>query len=236
VKAFYEKFYGASHAELAIVGDFDPAAVRPLLGALFGDFASATPYARVPQPYYSTRAAPQEFETPDKANAALFGRLSMPLNDRSADFASLVVANRILGGDSDSRIFQSVRVHGGLSYAVGTVLQPASIDENSTLALYAIFAPQNLDKVRATTAAEIARARDAGFTDQEVATARKALLVAQEYLGRTWAESARIDAAIAAVTPDSATAALRKYVIPDDIAYAFAGDFAKQRAAVSQAK
>ena len=88
---------------------------------------------------------------------------------------------------------------------------------------------------------------------QEVATAKKALLeerriaraqddavtgalVAQEYLGRTWAESARIDAAIAAVTAESATAALRKYVIPDDIAYAFAGDFAKQRAAVSQAK
>jgi hypothetical protein len=38
------------------------------------------------------------------------------------------------------------------------------------------------------------------------------------------------------VTAESATAALRKYVIPDDIAYAFAGDFAKQRAAVSQAK
>ena len=253
VKAFHDKFYGASHAELAIVGDFDTAAVRPLVAALFGDFSGATPYARVPQPYYSTHAAPQEFETPDKANAAMFGRLAMRLNDQSADFASLLVANRILGGDSDSRIFQSVRVKGGLSYAVGTVLQPASIDENSTLALYAIFAPQNLDKVRATTGAEIARARDAGFTAQEVATAKKALLeerriaraqddtvtgalVAQEYLGRTWAESARIDAAIAAVTAESATAALRKYVIPDDIAYAFAGDFARQGRAVSEAK
>jgi len=53
-------------------------------------------------------------------------------------------------------------------------------------------------------------------------------LVAQEYLGRTWAESAKIDSEIAAVTPESATAALRKYVIPADIAFAYAGDFRKK--------
>jgi len=53
--------------------------------------------------------------------------------------------------------------------------------------------------------------------------------VSQEYLGRTWAESARIDAAIAAVTVESANAALRKYVDPAGIAFAFAGDFAKAK-------
>ena len=75
VKAFHAKFYGASHAELAIVGDFDAAAVRPLLGELFGDLRSATPYARVPQPFYPTKSSPQSFDTPDKANATMFGRL-----------------------------------------------------------------------------------------------------------------------------------------------------------------
>jgi hypothetical protein len=30
------------------------------------------------------------------------------------------------------------------------------------------------------------------------------------------------------VTPESATVALRKYVIPADIAFAYAGDFAKK--------
>jgi zinc protease len=245
VKAFYAKFYGASHAELAIVGDFDVATVRPLLGQLFGGFQSPTPYVRVPQPFYPTKTAPMTFDTPDKANAAMFGRLSMPLNDQSPDYASLLVANRVLGGDTDSRIFQRVRVKGGLSYAVGTVFQPAAIDPNSTLVLYAIFAPQNLDKVRSATAEEIARARDGGFNAQEIAAAKKAALearritraqdqavagalVAQAFLGRTWAESAKIDAEIAAVTPESATAALRKYVEPADVAYAYAGDFAKK--------
>jgi len=245
VKAFHAKFYGASHAELAIVGDFDAAVIRTLARDLFGDFAAQMPYARVPQPWYATASAPQTFETPDKANAAMFGRLSMQLNDQSPDYASLVVANRMLGGDSDSRIFKRVRVQDGLSYAVASVLQPASIDANSTFVVYAIFAPQNLAKVQAATREEVARARDAGFGEAEVAAAKKALLeerriaraqddalaaslVSQEYLGRTWAESARIDAAIAAVTVESANAALRKYVDPAGIGYAYAGDFAKK--------
>jgi zinc protease len=246
VKAFHAKFYGASHAELAIVGDFDAAAVKPLIRELFGDYASPTPYARVPQPLYPTKAAPQTFETPDKANAAMFGRLSMPLNDESADYAALTIANRILGGDSDSRIFKRVRVTEGLSYGVGSVFQPASIDLNSTFVVYAIFAPQNLAKVRDATAQEVSRARDGGFTEQEVTAAKKALLeerrisraqdealagslVSQAFLGRTWANSAKIDAAIAAVSVDSANAALRKYVDPAGIAYAYAGDFAKAK-------
>jgi zinc protease len=245
VKAFYATFYGASHAEMAIVGDFDVAAVKPLLEQLFGGFKSATPYTRVPQPFYSTKAAPMTFETPDKANAAMFGRLSMQLTDQSPDYAPLLVANRVLGGDSDSRIFQRVRVKGGFSYAVGTVFQPASIDPNSTFILYAIFAPQNLGNVQSATAEEIKRALETGFTAQEIAAAKKAVLeerritraqdpavagalVSQQFLGRTWAESEKIDREIEAVTPESATAALRKYVIPADIAFAYAGDFAKK--------
>jgi zinc protease len=200
---------------------------------------------RVPQPYYATAAAPVTFETPDKANAAMFGRLSMRLNDQSPDYAALLVANRVLGGDSDSRIFQRIRVHEGLSYSVGTVVQPASIDDNSVLAVYAIFAPQNLAKVKDATAAELTHAREGGFEEREIDEARKALLeerriaraqdevlaaslVQQEYLGRNWSESARIDAAIAAVTVDSANAALRRYVDPRGIAFAYAGDFAKK--------
>jgi len=176
----------------------------------------------------------------------MFGRLSLPLNDEAADFAALVVANRILGGDSDSRIFKRVRVKDGLSYSVGSAFQPAPIDENSTFVVYAIFAPQNLAKVQAATGDELARARDGGFAEQEVATAKKALLeerriaraqddalagslVSQAFLGRTWANSAKIDAAIEATTVASVNAALRKYVDPAGIAYAYAGDFAKAK-------
>jgi zinc protease len=53
-------------------------------------------------------------------------------------------------------------------------------------------------------------------------------LANQAYLGRTWQDSARIDAEIAAVAPESAIAALRKYVNPANIAWAEAGEFVKK--------
>ena len=147
----------------------------------------------------------------------MFGRLSLPLNDEAADYAALVVANRMLGGDSRSRMFKRVRVQEGLSYAVGS-RAPAGVDRSE----------QHVRRLRHLRAAEpregarghrggVARAREDGFTEQEVAAAKKALLeerriaraqddalagalVSQAYLGRTWAQSAKIDAAIAAVT------------------------------------
>ena len=147
----------ATYRLLEMIGDFDATAVRALANELFADFTGKTPYARVPQPWYATASAPQTFETPDKANAAMFGRLSLQINDQAPDFASLVVANRIFGGDPDSRLFKRVRVQDGLSYGVASVLQPASIDPNSTLVVYAIFAPENLARVKAATSTLSAR-------------------------------------------------------------------------------
>jgi zinc protease len=245
VKAFHARFYGANHGELAIVGDFDPALIRPLIAELFGSFDNATPYARVPDPYVATRAARATFETPDKPNATMIAKLAVPLNDLAPDYAPLVIANRILGGDPDSRLFERIRVREGLSYDVGTQLQPARIDPNTQLLFYAIFAPQNLDKVKTTFNQVVDTARKEGFTANELDAAKKALLeerrigraqdgalaavlVSQEYLGRTWDDDARKDQAIEAVSLDQANAALRRYITPDAMAKVFAGDFTKK--------
>jgi len=244
VKAFHARFYGANHAELAIVGEFDPAAVRPLIAELFGHFDNATPYARVPDPYTATKAANLTFDTPDKPNANMIAKIAVPLNDLSPEFAPLVVANRILGGDADSRLFERIRVREGLSYGVGTQIAPAHVDTNTQLLFYAIFAPQNLPKVKAAFDEELARARREGFTAAEVDAARKSLLeerrlarvddgdlagslATQDYLGRTWADSARQDAAIASASVDAVNAALRHFVAPDDMVRVYAGDFRK---------
>jgi len=246
LKSFHARFVGASHAELSIVGDFDPAALRAQIEKLFGNWPSKAPYARVPDPYVATHGETLTFETPDKPNATLLGKLAMPFNDSSPELGALLVANNILGGDSDSRLFKRIRVSEGLSYSVGSEIEPASIDDNSRFILYAIFAPQNLPKVRTAFAEELARAMREPFTDAEVATAKHALieerqlarasdgtlagaLVSQAYLGRTWDHSAKIDAAIEAVTPAQATQALRRYLAPDRIVWAIAGDVKKTK-------
>ena len=54
-------------------------------------------------------------------------------------------------------------------------------------------------------------------------------LVNQAYLGRTWANSGQIDSGIEKLTTADVNTALRKYLKPDDIGFAFAGDFAKKK-------
>jgi len=245
VARFHGRFVGASHGEVALVGDFDPADVRPLLEELFGSWRAVVPYARVPNPYRPTTRTEMRFDTPDKPNAIILGTSNAQIRDLDPDYAALAVAERILGGGPEARIPARLREKEGLSYSAGTFLQPGQIDDLGSLGVYAIFPPQELPRVRRAFDEELARAVDAGFAAEEVANAKRALLeerrtsraqdgslaaalVSQSYLGRTFAESAKLDAAIEAVDVAAANAALRKHLARDRIAWAFAGDFAKK--------
>jgi len=242
VKNFYKQFYGASHAELSIVGDFDPDAMKALVTELFGSWKSPSAYARVPDPYRTIKPAALRFAVPDKANAILIGNEKWPVNDTSPDYPALLVANFILGESPSSRIYERIRQKDGLSYSAGTFFQSNSFEANSSFGMYAIFAPQNLDKVRAGFAEEFERLLKDGFTDTEVRDAKAAViqerklgrsedgsvagaLTSQSYLGRTYAVSAAVDAAIEKLTTADVNAAIRKYLKSADFTYAFAGDF-----------
>jgi zinc protease len=245
VRRFHERFVGASHGEIAVVGDFDAEPMRKLIEELFADWKSPSPYARVPHPYRPTTPAAMRFETPDKANAVIVGNLVIALRDIDTDYPPLMIAERILGGSTESRLSLRLREKEGLSYGVGTSLAPGQIDDRGRIDVYAIFPPKELARVRAALDEEIAKALKDGFTVDEVAAAKRALLeerrtnraqdrviagaLAQQlYLGRTFAESARIDAAIEAADVAAVNAALRKHLAPGKVAWAFAGDFAKK--------
>jgi zinc protease len=180
--------------------------------------------------------------TPDKANAMLMGRLPLQINDMSDDLPALMVADRILGASTESRIPDRVRERDGLSYGIQTWLSVSSFEANTPMFLYAIFAPENRERVRAGIGEEFARALKDGFTEAEVGNAKGALLQArriaraqdvalagglaqQSFLGRTWEYAARVDAELAAVTLEAANAALRRYVSPAGFAWSLAGDF-----------
>ena len=246
LKAFHARYYGGSDAELAVVGDFDVDEAQRAIHKLFGDWKSPSAYARVADPYRPTKSTTDTVETPDKANAVYVGGLAMPMSDRSPDYAAMAVADRAFGSGNEGRLFSVVRQKLGLSYGVGTWLDDGRFDENSTLGFYAIFAPENLDKVRVSIADELARALAEGFTAEEITNAKRAILeerktaraqdsvlasalVSQAWLKRTWAESAALDRAIEAVSVEAANAALRKYVKPADLVHVYAGEFAKRR-------
>ena len=244
VKAFHRDFVGGANSELAIVGAFDAEPMKLLVAELFGTWKSPAAYARVPEPFRPTPPATLKAETPDKANAMLMGGLAVPMVDLAPDFPAMLIANQVLGASPESRITDRVREKEGLSYGAGSGFQSSPFDDNSSIYVYAIFAPENLDRVRRGIAEEIARAVKDGITDKEVADAKKAVmqqrriartndsvlgsaLVSQAFLGRTWNNNATLDAAIEALATADVNAALRKYVKPEGFAWSLAGDFAK---------
>ncbi|MBK7592458.1 MAG: insulinase family protein [Betaproteobacteria bacterium] len=243
-KDFHARFIGGTNAELSLVGDFDAKAMQALVEELFGNWKSPAPYARVPEPYRPTVPTVLRTETPDKANAMLIGKMALPMTDQSPDYAAMLVADQILGAGAQSRIPDRVREKEGLSYSAGSGFRASPFDDNGSIFAYAIFAPENLDRVQRGITEEIARAVRDGFTDKEVADAKQAVmqkrrlarnedgvlgsaLVTQAYLGRTWQQNAELDTALEALTASEVNAALRKYVRADGFAWAVAGDFAR---------
>jgi zinc protease len=247
VRQYYAKFVGGANGEVALVGDFDPAEVKALLTEDFGGWTSPAPYTRVPEPMVARAATSITLQVPDKAGASVAGEVAFPMTDTSAEYPAMIVASYILGGGENSRLYKRVRDKEGLSYGVYAGLQPSSFEPNSMLRVGAIFAPENLARVRTAIAEELARAAKDGFTEAEVAEAKSGMLklrrlsrtqdaglagalAQQAYLGRSFALSGRIDAAIAALTTAEVDAAFRKFVSPDDFAFTYAGDFAKHTA------
>ena len=78
---FYRTYWGADHADMAIVGDFDPAQVKAEVTRLFGDWKSSVPFVRIANPV--TDVAGQRLVTPlkDKANAVILATLPLKLQD-----------------------------------------------------------------------------------------------------------------------------------------------------------
>jgi zinc protease len=239
VRAFHARFYGAGHGEFAAVGDMD---VRQALQGAFGEWNSAAPFSRIPHPLHPVKPARLMLPTPDKQNAVMQVHQGVALSDNDADYAALMMANHLLGGGGNSRLWKRIRETEGLSYDVRSSITWGSIEANSQWHTSAIFAPQNLPKVETAFREELARALNDGFTAQELSEGQRGLLSfrrlsrAQDgtlasalannlYLGRTFAKSAQVDAALTSLTLAQVNAALRKYVKPDTFAAAVAGDF-----------
>ena len=242
VRAFHGRFYGASRGEFAAVGDLDAAAVKAALQAALGEWNAGVPFKRVPQPLVAVAPQTLMLATPDQQNATMLVRLALPMAELDPDYAALSMANYLLGSGSSSRLWLRVREADGLSYDVRSSVDWNSLDANSLWQGSAIFAPQNRARVEAAFREEVARARKDGFTPKELAEGQASLLNfrklgrAQDagmagawannlYLGRTFAVSAKVDAALAALTLEQVNAALRKYVTPDAFVWGFAGDF-----------
>ena len=247
---FWGSFYGAQNGAMAIVGDFDPNEVIPLLEDLFGDWSATETYVRMPRPYQDVETVSVVIETPDKANALMLAAMAIPMRDDHPDYPALVLGNYMLGGGFlSSRLAVRIRQKDGLSYGVGSQLWASALDEQSSFRTYAIFAPENGDKVVAAFREELDKVLESGFTPEEVEAARRGYLDAAQsrrssdggvagtlvgnlIVGRTMEFVEAHEAAIGSLSPEDILAAMRRHFDPERISVFRAGDFAGKMAAV----
>ena len=243
VRRFYAEFYGGSHGEIAVVGDFDPDSVRAMLTEGLVGWESGQPYRRIGTPPGQSTPLNITLETPDKANAMLIAIRSLPIRDDHPEYPALVLADYMLGGGFlNSRLATRIRQQEGLSYGVGSFFGASAIDSTGTWTSFAIYAPENRDKVEAALREELVRAGRDGFTGDEIAKAKEGWIESRKlgrsndagvagrltqnlFLDRTFAQESELEAAVMALSPEQLRSVVERYLDPEALAYVKAGDF-----------
>jgi len=252
VRRFYAETVGAGNAQLAIVGDFDPAEITPILTSLFAGWKSPRRYERIPSPYQDVAATSQSIETPDKANAMFLAGVNVEMRDDDPAYPAFLLGNEILGGGFlNSRLATRIRQKDGISYGVGSFVNVSSEDRSGRFIGYAIYAPENAAKVEAAFREEVERAVREGLTADELDKARLGWLQNQTvsrsndralagdlqgkvYLGRTMAFDADLERRVGALTLEDVNGVLRRFLDPARIVVVKAGDFAKGKVEPAQ--
>lgn len=248
VKSFYKDFYGASNAYISVVGDMDPKATETLMNSLFSDWKSPQPFKRLEAKTKDVALLNKNIETPDKANAFFFAMQNISISSKDPDYPAFILGNYILGGGFlNSRLATRIRQKEGISYGVGSQANADYFDKNSGSFLsYAIYAPENVQRLEAAFKEELDKVVKEGFTDQEVADAKKGYLqsrkvsIAQDnslagtlnmyaYYGEPIAYWQKLEDAYTSLTTKQVNEAMRKYLDPAKISMVKAGDFAKKQ-------
>ncbi|WP_223819547.1 M16 family metallopeptidase [Cupriavidus cauae] len=241
LRDFHRRFYGASHAQFALVGDFDAEAARQQVQALFGDWSAPMPFARVERDFLPLHPASLAVPTPHKANASFIAALPIGMTMDHPDYAALAIANRIFGGSSmKSRLADRLRQQEGISYGATSYLRIGALDTAGRFGIQASFAPQNLPRLKAGVQRELRRFLREGVTEEELAEARSGLrqqgvvtrsrdealvsmLAYQLFVGQTMAFTEELERRIDQTTVEQVNAAIRRYLDPDRFVEVYAG-------------
>jgi zinc protease len=168
------------------------------------------------------------------------------MRDDDPRYPALRMADYMLGGGFlNSRLATRIRQEEGLSYGVGSQLAVPPVDDGGLFLTYAIFAPENGDRVVDAFRDELRKALEEGFTQEELDAAKGGYLDAQQngrsndgalagqlsnnlFTDRTMEFIAAQEADVGALTLEEVNSALRDYVSLDGFSIFRAGDFANK--------
>jgi zinc protease len=181
LKDFHARFYGASDATAAVVGDFDQSAIEPVLRELFADWKSPSKFVRIEDDYQTIAPRSESILTPDKANAVYVAGYGFAMRDDDSDYPAVAIGGYILGGGFlNSRLATRIRQKEGLSYGVGGGFSASPLDNDASFHASMIYNPQNVEKLEIAFREEIERASRDGFTSQELEGAKTGWLKSRQ--------------------------------------------------------
>jgi len=244
VKKVYADLVGASHGDVAAVGDFNRDSVMAVLRELFGSWKSPRPFARLKRTFFDVAQSTDKIETPDKANAVFVAGLNLKLRDDSREYAALTLGSYIFGGGFlNSRLATRIRQREGISYGIGAGIGAQALDSVASFTANAIYNPENVVRLENAFREEVDRLLKDGVTADEVDKAKQgwlqqqlqnrsqdqflvSLLSSQALTGRTMAYNTQFEKWVSELTPLEVNSALRKYINPAKLSVVKAGDFA----------
>lgn len=245
IKAAHERFVGAETMQIAVVGQFETAALKAALSKQFGDWRAKTPYQAITELPYKSAPAKSWINTPDQANGFLYAAMPFALRDDQENYAIAQIADFILGSSGlDSRLMKRLREKDGVSYGGGSALAVSSETEASLWQIYALAAPENLLPSEAAIKEELSRFIREGVSETELSSAKTGIikaarlaqsndarlaaqLASQQRLGRTMAAVEKLEQQIQAATLDQVNTYIKSTLALERWAFVIAGDQSK---------
>jgi len=239
VRQFFKTYYAPNNAVLAIIGDVDPAAVKPMVQKYFADI----PVQSVPErPDINEAPQTQEkrLEQTDKlANVPAFAFAYHLPDQQSADYRAMVLLNLILQGDDSSRWYQrlvkekaySIDWSGGINFELGnefdydgpmllvsrTTYKPGHNGDEILKEVDAVVRDIQQNGVKPNELRDAKVRFRSNFYDQLESTFGKANLLASFALFND--DPSRINQVLPAydaVTAEQIQSAAKKYLVPDN--------------------
>lgn len=124
VQKAYDYIYNPKNAYLAVVGDFDPSEIRKQIKRYFGKWkpgvTAAIPF---PEPKNSEETQIAFVEMPNAVQSEIAVQNTFSLNKNNPDYFAALLANQILGGGAEARLFLNLREDKGFTYGAYSQLQ-----------------------------------------------------------------------------------------------------------------
>jgi zinc protease len=164
---------------MAVVGDGDADALWQKMPAWFMKSAPVS-YERIKRPFINNVVKDVTLNTKDKEMAIIAYAFNFAMRDDHDDYAAMKLANYMFGENMNSRLMTRIREKEGISYGAGSSLEISRHEENASINLYAMSAPQSVSRARFAIEEEWSKFIAEGVGEAELNSAKESIWLSYE--------------------------------------------------------